>query len=1695
MKILTKYVIKSAGVLATGVFSPVASLPAFAQNEQPVIINTASAEWDAGAQRISVRSNTVQFTVEPRSPQTGVTLYRISGGPGASTHALPPTMCSGNAGRVAMTLGGAYADVPLSSASLLPTTTIRAGEPLVIGVTAPGRNVNPAAIDSFDAVIATPNGDRERISFTETAPNSGTFLGFINTKAIPPTPVAGDCALSVNPGDTIDVELDDASNGTAVGHAGVEILVDPFGLTFDSGDGAPVDGTRVTIVDATTGQPAQVFGDDGVSAFPNSLITGSTVTDASGHVYAFTSGFYRFPFLRRGTYRLIVTPPGPYRFPSVASPAEIAALTRPDGGAFVIADGSYGGTITLFDPAPVRVDVPLDRPGSALSLRKTTSTVNAVPGDIVQYRISVENPDRTRVSGPVMVTDTLPDALRLRKNTLKYQGNSVTATVSPDGSRFTVTLPPLAGGGKGLLTYLAEVKEDARPGSALNVAFAQDNRGTQSDVADAAIRIVKDGITERFTLIGRVMDGGCDVNPRKSKGIAGVRVMLQDGTYTVTDQDGRYHFEGLVPGIHVVQVDPGSFPLDLAPVDCARNTRSAGSAISRFVEGMGGSLKRADFRAKVTAARVDTRRAATPLPPVLTDPQAAGAERDWFVGQTVGTGFLYPDVDHNPRVKSLRVAVKHRADQTVELLVNGKRASALNYDGTKKNADGQILAAIWRGVNIEDGENKLVANIKDSAGNIVEVLERSVYFARAPMKAQFIKEQSILVADGVTRPRIVVRLTDRTGKPVQHGSVGDFRVSDPYRPAVETDAEQANQLSGLERAAPVWRVSGDNGLAYIELEPTTASGTVAISFNFIDGEVRREQRVETWLDPGNRPWTVVGFAAGTIGFNKLEQGLEALSTKDDPINVDGRIALYAKGRVTGKWLMTMAYDSDKKEDETRFAGIIDPRRYYTIYADGTDQRYDAASVRRLYLKLERPQFYALFGDYQTGIDEPELARYQRSFNGVKAEYRNDEIQATAFGSDTPYRFRREEIQGNGLSGPYMLASRDIIANSERIRIETRDRLRSERIVETKSLLRHIDYDIDYLSGSIRFREPVLSRASNLDPQFIIAEYEVDGIGKRVANAGGRVRWTSADEKLQIAATGIHDETDTAKTDLVGADIIYRPGTGTEIRAEFAGSSGQAKSSSIVPAAGGATAWLVEAEHHDEKFDVLAYVREQQAGFGVGQQNRSEVGTRKFGVDGRVRLTDQLSASLIAYQEEFFGNDARRRAAIGELEYRSDDTTFRAGLTHASDKLSDGSVNQSTLARLGASQRFFDGKLELSAQTEFALGDQDESVDFPARHNVSARYQVASGIALVAGYEIAKGENIDARTARVGFDVAPWTGARILASANQQQMSEFGPRTYAAYGLAQSFRISEKWSVDLTLDGNKTLGGIDRADVVNPDQPVSSGGFLGSAGLLTEDFNAVTAGATYRGDRWSWTGRAEYRDGETTNRYGLTTAILRQIGEGRAVGGAISWFRAKEIAGAQTTTAQAEISWAHRPSDSQWSLLNKTELRYDAVRDAVAGTQGPVGGALLNIDGDAKSRRVINSLSVNYTPVDEDEGSFIERGEYTLFWGTRYATDRFGQDDVKGWSNVIGADLKFDLSDVADIGAAGTVRIGSNGKNIAYSGGPVLTVTPFKNANISMGYNVVGFEDRDFEEARYTRSGPFITLKLKFDQTSLAGFKF
>src|SRR5690606_9168777 len=138
-------------------------------------------------------------------------------------------------------------------------------------------------------------------------------------------------------------------------------------------------------------------------------------------------------------------------------------------------------------------------------------------------------------------------------------------------------------------------------------------------------------------------------------------------------------------------------------------------------------------------------------------------------------------------------------------------------------------------------------------------------------------------------------------------------------------------------------------------------------------------------EPGDLPWTVIGLAEGSLGARTVADNMERGTGFDSDLGEDARIALYAKGRVLGKYLLTLSYDSAKQEDDQRLLGALDPSAYYTVYGDNTERLFDAASREKLYVRIETRAFYALFGDFETGFDQTELARYQRTATGVKSE--------------------------------------------------------------------------------------------------------------------------------------------------------------------------------------------------------------------------------------------------------------------------------------------------------------------------------------------------------------------------------------------------------------------------------------------------------------------------------------------------------------------------------------------------------------------------------------------------------------------------------------------------------------------------------------------------------------------------------------
>ena len=71
-------------------------------------------------------------------------------------------------------------------------------------------------------------------------------------------------------------------------------MINPRSRVFGAVDGRLIDGVEITLIDAATGDPATVFGDDGISAFPSTILSGSTVTDASGTCMLLAPGSFAF---------------------------------------------------------------------------------------------------------------------------------------------------------------------------------------------------------------------------------------------------------------------------------------------------------------------------------------------------------------------------------------------------------------------------------------------------------------------------------------------------------------------------------------------------------------------------------------------------------------------------------------------------------------------------------------------------------------------------------------------------------------------------------------------------------------------------------------------------------------------------------------------------------------------------------------------------------------------------------------------------------------------------------------------------------------------------------------------------------------------------------------------------------------------------------------------------------------------------------------------------------------------------------------------------------------------------------------------------------------------------------------------------------------------------------------------------------
>jgi hypothetical protein len=905
----------------------------------------------------------------------------------------------------------------------------------------------------------------------------------------------------------------------------------------------------------------------------------------------------------------------------------------------------------------------------------------------------------------------------------------------------------------------------------------------------------------------------------------------------------------------------------------------------------------------------------------------------WLNAAEPGFEWLWPPADFNPPIPSLKIAVKHQADNMPKLLLDGNEVSKLNFSEMLVSDSGGKAVSFWSGIDIHQGFNNFAAIISDKDGNEIERLESIVHYAGPPVYVEYIDSLSNLTADNRVQPTVAVRFRDKDGYPVRPGVIGEWSVDPPYAAQQKLDELQSNPLLNLKNDKPNY-IIGEDGIALLKLQASSRTGEAVLRFYFVD----YEDEIRVWLKPRLRDWVVVGLAEGTIGYNRTKGNVESLRSSgiDNRFHNNGKTAFFASGSVQNSWLLTIAADTRKIGGDSRddLMQTINPQKFYPLYGDAVQQGYAASSADGVFVKVEQDRYYALYGDYDTGLNFTELSRYSRTFTGFKSELKTEKNNFNIFLSETNLAFVKDEIRGDGTSGLYYLSRNNIVINSEKITIETRNRFRNEEIISTELLRRYLDYNIDYYEGSIYFKRPIPSRDEYLNPIFIVAVYESNDNSDRSYNFGGRVGITTLGNKLEFGGTYIHEGRVGGHGDLGGIDATCKIGKSTELKSEFALSGlkiGAGRSSDI--------AYLAEVKHNTGKFSGKIYIRGLEPDFGLGQQNQAESGTRRIGTDLVRRINEKFQIGTQLYRQYNLLSDSKRNFGEARLNYSGKRFSGRAGLRFAEDHLGNGITNRSNQLSAGVGYKFFGDRFAVRLDREQSIGDNDNA-DFPTRTTLGADYNLSQHMTFYAQQEFARGEFEDAEDTRVGVRARPWTGAQVNSSV-QRHYNENGQRVFSNFGLIQSWRINEKLSVDIGLDHGRLIQDPGNFRI-NPDEPPTSGSLDG--------FTALSLGGSYREESWSSSAKIEFRDARSEDKYGIIANIFGEPRSGLGLLLGARLYNSKAAGGLKRNSGDIQFSLVHRPAQTRWMVFNRLNFIFDQQS-----------GGEFNSD----NWRLVDNLSVNH----------------------------------------------------------------------------------------------------------------------------------
>lgn len=208
--------------------------------------------------------------------------------------------------------------------------------------------------------------------------------------------------------------------------------------------------------------------------------------------------------------------------------------------------------------------------GLVLDLAKSIDRETAQVGDVLTYKVEIRNRTPDLVE-QVRLIDSPSPVLRYRAGSARLDGlvlpdpsandllvfaiGDVAGLVDSNGSGSADPQEP----GYRVLSYQMIVGAGARPSDYSNYVHAVDVCDTCliAEQTEASIAITLDPLFDLGTIIGKVFNdtNGDGRQDKGEQGIEGAMVVLDDGTYALTDPYGRYHFPMVAPGHRMLKIN------------------------------------------------------------------------------------------------------------------------------------------------------------------------------------------------------------------------------------------------------------------------------------------------------------------------------------------------------------------------------------------------------------------------------------------------------------------------------------------------------------------------------------------------------------------------------------------------------------------------------------------------------------------------------------------------------------------------------------------------------------------------------------------------------------------------------------------------------------------------------------------------------------------------------------------------------------------------------------------------------------------------------------------------------------------------------------------------------------------------------------------------------------------------------------